>query len=580
MSLSSSTLVETININAEDFTDNFLTCPTCMSAYDEAEHTPKLLSCSHTLCRQCLERIASTTAIQIPSTSNNESQTGSQTVGASQNGNPGLLTINNSLSRSIAAADAALAVINNNDSSPLLNINSSRLSNSSIISSASNRASNGSNSQATQPIIDLAIRCPICRETIILPRNGGIVNLPPSFIINQLLDLVKTRRSRDVIPRCVNHINEELLYCETCDKSFCSICESHFTVATNADHIIIPFSIALKRITEIYLFKSSQCLNSFSLALANVQHEVVNLNQTVESVAEKVERSFDELKRLVDERKNRVLGDLRAIQQSKCQLLTDQVKLIMNEKQKVEAELKQYEDTNGHYSQNQNQLITNGHSPGANSNLSYSSNGHSESKSLGAKIQSINEKLDCLRTLCEPRENSFINYQFTATTNNDTVAAFQGVLGAFGRFRTSNTYPPLCTARIIDEDSENYNGTNGVVTNNGNGISANSNGTIRGTLKSNGWSSMAGQMNGANGSASCGTYSVNLSIRMHIQTVDNYGNKRTEGGDPVSVIVTEPSGRQMLFKSVDNDQVVDLGNGVYTFKFVPNQSGKNFLYLI
>ncbi len=54
-----STLVETININAQDFTEHFLTCSTCINQYssDSHEHQPKLLPCSHTVCRQCLERI-------------------------------------------------------------------------------------------------------------------------------------------------------------------------------------------------------------------------------------------------------------------------------------------------------------------------------------------------------------------------------------------------------------------------------------------------------------------------------------------------------------------------------------------
>lgn len=250
----SSALIETININADDFTDNFLTCPTCMSPYDDSEHSPKLLSCSHTLCRSCLERIAST---------------------AAPNASP---TVLNSISRSVAAADAAVAAINLNESG-------SRLSSSSLASSSTSAQSN------------LCIRCPICRESIPLPRNG-IVSLPPSFIINQLIDLVKNQRSRDIIPRCVNHTNEELLFCETCDKSFCSLCESHFKIASNADHIIIPFSIAIKRMTEIFLFKSNQCINSFNLALANVQNEILNLNQTVECVAQAVEASFDELKQV------------------------------------------------------------------------------------------------------------------------------------------------------------------------------------------------------------------------------------------------------------------------------------------
>ena len=32
-------------------------------------------------------------------------------------------------------------------------------------------------------------RCPICRELITIPR-GGVCNLPPSFLVNQLLDLM------------------------------------------------------------------------------------------------------------------------------------------------------------------------------------------------------------------------------------------------------------------------------------------------------------------------------------------------------------------------------------------------------
>jgi hypothetical protein len=564
-SAATSTLVETINIDADDFTDNFLTCPTCMGAYDDGEHTPKLLPCSHTLCRQCLERIASSTAVQI--------QTTETAVSASP---AGLLAINNSLSRSIAAADAAMASMNPSNeyynNTPLLNINnSSRLSNSSIISNASRPNGPTNGASGTQVVTDLCIRCPICRETIILPRNGGIFNLPPSFIINQLIDLVKSRRSRDVIPRCVNHTNEELLYCETCDKAFCSICESHFTVATNADHIIIPFSIALKRITEIYLFKSSQCLNSFSLALGNVQREIANLNSTVESVAGTVEASFDELKALVDRRKQQVLADLRRIRDAKAQVLNDQVKLIVNEKQKVENELKQYEQLNGHV------MHTGVHGNAAN---------NSESKSLGTKIQNINEKLDCLRTLCEPRENSFISYEFLRPPQQVTVSAansnelFDVALRGFGRFKTSNTYPPLCSARVVDDSASTANGTvSSPRATNGHGYQSGASPTVYETLsrQTNGHSVMGNGMNGGHGGsgASGGNYPANLTVRLQIETVDYYGNKQKEGGDPITSVVTDPMGRQQVFKSPTD--ITDCGNGLYQFKIVPNLIGKTFL---
>ena len=96
----SSTLVETVSINYEDFTDSFLTCGTCLCSYDGLEHTPKLLPCSHSVCRSCLERIVE----------------------------------------------------------------------------ASGRDS-------------ATFRCPICRETITVPR-GGPTAFPPSFLVNQLIDLI------------------------------------------------------------------------------------------------------------------------------------------------------------------------------------------------------------------------------------------------------------------------------------------------------------------------------------------------------------------------------------------------------
>ncbi|KFD65070.1 hypothetical protein M514_22787 [Trichuris suis] len=51
-----------------------------------------------------------------------------------------------------------------------------------------------------------SIRCPICREVVAIPR-GGILALPPSFMVNQLIDLLNGRK-RDLIPKCPLHSNE------------------------------------------------------------------------------------------------------------------------------------------------------------------------------------------------------------------------------------------------------------------------------------------------------------------------------------------------------------------------------------
>lgn len=185
--MASSTLIETININADDFTDNFLTCPTCMSAYDEADHTPKLLPCSHTLCRSCLERIAaSATAVTSPGSV-------SDAVMASSS------IATNSIARTIAAADAAVAAMNamsstaaalspsSSSSNSQLNestrqnghgqgsVASSRLSSSSLASSSNRNSSGGSGLLHSNLVISLKF-------------NKSMINSPKSVLFKSFRD--------------------------------------------------------------------------------------------------------------------------------------------------------------------------------------------------------------------------------------------------------------------------------------------------------------------------------------------------------------------------------------------------------
>lgn len=142
--MTSSTLVETVSIDYEDFAEGFLTCSTCMYPYDSSEHSPKLLSCSHTLCKGCLEKMTS------------------------------------------------------------------------------------------QPGITDSFRCPICRECVPLPR-GGVSQLPASFVVNQLLDLVNRQR-REVVPKCSVHLQQQLLFCEPCDCVFCALCTKEAHQSSSKNH--------------------------------------------------------------------------------------------------------------------------------------------------------------------------------------------------------------------------------------------------------------------------------------------------------------------------------------------------------
>ena len=319
-----STLVETVSLNYEDFNDSFLTCGTCLSLYDGQENTPKLLPCSHTVCRSCLEHIV-----------------------------------------------------------------------------------------AAQARDSTTFRCPICRETITIPR-GGVTSLPPSFIVNQLLDLMSSQR-RDIVPKCSNHPSQELLFCETCDTVFCVLCSGGAHNGRGASaHTVIPFSIAIKRMSEILLYKASQCMKNLNNAGDAVSAEIQRLDSNAEQCLDAVSATFQDLINLLDRRRLDVIEMVQTVRDDKRRVLEEQLSIIDGEKQKVQ------DDCDGL----QHQI---------------------EVRNITKKISDLNEKLDVSTTLAEPRENAFMRFEYEHNTAlHDLVQA----LSEFGRIQISKTFPALCTGRV------------------------------------------------------------------------------------------------------------------------------------
>ncbi|XP_044731822.1 tripartite motif-containing protein 2-like isoform X2 [Chrysoperla carnea] len=322
----SSTLVETVSINYEDFNESFLTCGTCLCMYDGSEHTPKLLQCSHTVCLHCLTRIA-----------------------ASQTRDTG------------------------------------------------------------------TFRCPICRELITIPR-GGVSALPPSFLVNQLLDLM-SRQRREVIPKCSVHINQELLFCETCDTVFCTLCTegSHNdTSGTSCEHTIIPFSIAIKRMSEILLYKANECISKLTQAQEGVNSELERLDSAAVRCIEQVNSTFQQVSAALESRRLEMVAAVNSSCQEKRRVLEEQQALIDAEKSKVEQECE---------------------------GLQY----QVEVRNITQRISSLSEKLDAASTLGEPRENAFLTCDFT---HNECLNTINTALKTLGRVRTSTTFPSLCSAQL------------------------------------------------------------------------------------------------------------------------------------
>ncbi|CAH2232804.1 jg16587 [Pararge aegeria aegeria] len=323
MASMSSTLVETVSINYEDFNESFLTCGTCLCTYDGGEHTPKLLPCSHTVCLHCLTRIA-----------------------ASQTRDAG------------------------------------------------------------------SFRCPICRELITIPR-GGVAALPPSFLVNQLLDLM-ARQRREVIPQCSSHPGRELLFCETCDCVFCRHCADGPHSDTPCDHTVVPFSIALKRMSEILLYRANECLSKLGSAREAVASELRRLEAAASAADEAIDRHFTELKAALDKRHSELKSAAQAAATHKRKLLEEQLKLIDAEKAKVEAEC----------SGLQQQV---------------------EVREVSSRAAALGARLGDAAALAEPRENAFLAVDFA---HNNAQQRFAEALAELGRVRTSTTFPGLCTLQL------------------------------------------------------------------------------------------------------------------------------------
>ncbi|KAK4469663.1 hypothetical protein MN116_007193 [Schistosoma mekongi] len=482
----SSRLVETVMINVDDFADNFLTCGTCFSGYNSNERAAKLLPCSHTICRSCLDRILT-----------NETQTET-------------------------------------------------------------------------------FRCPICRENIAIP-SGGAASFPPAFIVNQLLDLLATHR-HDVVPKCFIHPSQELLFCETCDMVFCSECRgrnhavqnhvndslclpvnSEYQDVTTAvessssnaglNHNVISFNVALKRCSEIMLYKMHLCTQELNCAQEAVTSELERLTNNTSSCVESINSRFSEILALVEHRQGELLDCVKRLGEEKRRALTDQLSLIETERELIRTECDRLK-------------------------------GVMDVRSITKTISYLNDKLDSISSLTEPRENAFLCYQDcvgqynhhnhvnmcctalkrTMCSSTPSVAAgnyseppvtchnesnlryspshhnhqrlngsssstlqsshqvslpdIARCLAGFGRLVVSTTYPALCTARLPSE------------------------------------------------------MFTHLSAKCTIQAVDYNGRPQTNSGtDPIEVTFTDPRGHL-----VPTD-ILDIGSGCYELSMISPFSG-------
>ena len=130
---------------------------------------------------------------------------------------------------------------------------------------------------------------------------------------------------------------------------------------------------------------------------------------------------------------------------------------------------------------------------------------------LTQRIQELNDRIERMALLGEPRENSFMKFEFR---HNQALQDLARSLNSVGRVRVSSTYPPLCAAKIEPAVA-------------------------------------------------------NLQCAIHIETVDYNGKLRVDGGDPFTVNIWDPYGKLCKYDFHDKQ------SGIYTIIFRPLISGNH-----
>ncbi|CAB3404825.1 unnamed protein product [Caenorhabditis bovis] len=323
MMATKTSLVETVNINVDDFSETFLTCSTCLHTYDQDTRKPKLLPCSHSVCLFCLTQLAS---LSDPSTD------------------------------------------------------------------------------------PLTIKCPLCRDVCILPP-GGVTSFPAAFFINQLLDVMQKQR-KDVVPSCTTHPSDQLLYCETCDLVFCEQCQTSAVNKKCNEHTVVPLSIAIKRMSEIVVYRAKGRLRALDSAHLAVTQEIEQLDGNVDKIVEQINSAIQEVSNLVENRRRELIETVRIRRDEKRKVLKDQIELIHDEKKKLEKELES------------SQL---------------------DIRSMARKLRDQDGEENWQRQIVEPRENAFLRIN---TNSAQMLLDVEKSLSDFGKLYASNTFPGNSTIEI------------------------------------------------------------------------------------------------------------------------------------
>ena len=188
------------------------------------------------------------------------------------------------------------------------------------------------------------IRCPKCQAVSRVPESGDLKDLPTSFYLNGLIDVLAIKECKKSPVRCGNcdKKSSETSYCFQCCIFYCQECvTAHNIMRSNKDHRVLAlkdfrdkdYEDVLKR--PAFCHKQGHTKEELNFFCKNCETAVCQIcvllehgGHTLSSIQEEAERQKIQMKSLVETQRN----NLKAKKNIILQLDEDYAKLIQQGK--------------------------------------------------------------------------------------------------------------------------------------------------------------------------------------------------------------------------------------------------------
>ena len=169
------------------------------------------------------------------------------------------------------------------------------------------------------------LKCPICREPVQL-TDGGVPSLPPSFFINNLMDVyqgLQKVESSNSWP-CPDHNKPLDLYCNNCDTVICDFCATHEHRGHICDLSAEVYDSCMEPVCELLATMESE-VDEIDRASCALNEAMTRIVAQGEETKRQVNEAADEMILKINQSRQQLLGQVEQAVGKKGEMIQLQI---------------------------------------------------------------------------------------------------------------------------------------------------------------------------------------------------------------------------------------------------------------